>query len=294
MSVIVRDVSKIFDSGKCALKDIDINIENGVLGIIGYNLSGKSTLIKIITSLMEPTIGSVELFGETIDNKDRMGDIIGYLPQKFSFYENYSIDDLMNYMAKLYRIDRSKRKAHIHEILNKLGLYESKDLKFYELNACMKKRVGIAQAILKSPRLLALDDPLSCMGDEEKSMVKKVLKDYGKDNIVIISSRSPKDIEDLASEIAIMHKGRLCFSGSKDKLIAKAKGSVWMSNIGEYLELSRLKNIHKVVSFNKLEGEYYARVIADYRPYKESVLVEASLEDAFLYSIYTSEELVNL
>ncbi|MGB3368534.1 MAG: ABC transporter ATP-binding protein [Acidaminobacteraceae bacterium] len=290
MSIVINDVSKNFGKGTCVLKNIDMRIENGVFGIIGYNSSGKSTLVKIITSLIEPTSGSVELFEKKINFK-KSKDIkkyIGYLPQSFSFYENCSILDFLDYMAKMHGIDKSIKKERIKQVLEELSLYEDRKLRFYQLSEGMKRRVGLAQAIMNKPKILIVDDPISSVDKDEKRIMKELLNRYGKDNIVIITTRNASDLDGIASNIAVMHKGNICFNGSAENLIKNANGRVWISNVGEFLDVRRLKGIHKVVSFNKVGEEYFARVISDVKPCKDSKIVPATLEDAFLYSVYSS------
>lgn len=290
MSVVINDVSKNFDNGICALENIDMHIDNGVFGIIGYNSSGKSTLLKIITTLVEPSKGSIKIFGKDVKTEKRknINNMFGYLPQNFSFYDNYTIDEFMNYMAKIYGINKIERKNVIKNILKDVSLYEKKSLKFSELTTGMKRRVGLAQAMLNRPRVLVVDDPIQDIENEEKRIIKEVLNRYGKDNIVIISTRSASDLEGITTKMAVMHKGKMCFNGSSEELIKNASGNVWLSNVGEFLDVARLKGIHKVVSFIKVENDYYARVISDVKPYKESKKVKATLEDAFLYCVCNS------
>lgn len=290
MSIVVNDVSKKFDSGESVLKNIDMQIKNGVFGIIGYNSSGKSTLIKIITSLIEPTSGSVELFGKNTNYKKAsdINDVIGYLPQTFTFYESYSILDFMNYMANMHGMRKNVKRKRVEDVLKELSLFDQRYMKFIDLTEGMKRRVGLAQAILNNPEILILDDPLASASNDEKRIIKELLNRYGKDKIVIATTRSASDLEGIASNIAVMHKGSMCFNGSSENLIQNANGSVWLSNVGEFLDVGRLKGIHKVVSFDKIGDDYYARVISDVKPYKDSKSVRATLEDAFLYSVYSS------
>lgn len=290
MSIFINDVSKKFDKDTNVLKNINLKIERGVFGVIGYNSSGKSTLIKIITSLIEPTSGNVQIFGCDVkkESKKKICKNIGYLPQKFSFYENYSILEFMNCMAKMHGMKRSTRQERINEVLIELSLYDKRQLKFYQLTDGMKRRVGLAQAMLNKPHILVVDDPVLNVDKDEKIKIKEILNQYGKNNIVIISTRVASDLEGIVSNLAVIHKGEVCYNGTSDELIKRASGNVWISNIGGFMDVNRLKGIHKVVSFDKIGPDYYARVISDVKPYKDSEIVKATLEDAFLYSVYSS------
>lgn len=208
MSITVNNLNMYFGK-KQVLFDINFEIKNGIYGLMGPNGAGKTTLMRNLVGLMKAREGSVKIDGK-----------IGYLSQHYGAFKDFTCIEILDYYAT-YRKEKVD-KIYLIDMLRKVHLESEADKKVKHLSGGMLRRLGIAQALLSNPDVIILDEPLVGLDPEERSRIKAVLKESGKEKIVIISTHIVEDIENACDKYLIMKKGRIVFSGDKERLLAMA------------------------------------------------------------------------
>lgn len=194
-----------------ALRDITITFQNGIYGLLAPNGAGKTTLMKMLVTLSFPTKGEITWEGENIADLDEAyRDLLGYLPQKFGYYRNYTPVQFLNYMAALKGLERTDAKKRIQMLLEKVSLSDAAGQKMGKFSGGMLQRVGIAQALLNDPKILILDEPTAGLDPKERVRFRNMLRDLSGERIVILSTHIVSDIETIADRI-IMLKDREVF-----------------------------------------------------------------------------------
>lgn len=227
MSIDIKGLEKRFNEKTIALNNINLNIGKGIFGLLGKNGSGKTTLMRIITTLMEPTKGNINILGLEYNKKnyEKIKKNIGYLPQEFGFYRDFTVLEIMNYLSILNNIDNSVKKDKIKKILNNVGMYDCRDKKYKQLSGGMKKRVGLAQAMLNEPKILIVDEPTAGVDPQERIKIRNLLNEYSQNNTVLFSTHIVEDIESTCNNLAILNEGNLVFNGDLKTLLDLAKVS---------------------------------------------------------------------
>lgn len=204
---------------KAALKDVNLHIQDGMFGLLGKNGAGKTTLMKIMATLVIPTSGSCYINGITIKEKKKIRRIIGYIPQEFSLFPNFTCYEMLDYFMLLdNKNDKIERKERIYEVLEKVNLSGQRFVKIKNLSGGMRRRVGIAQALLSNPKVIIADEPTVGLDPEERMHLRNLLKELSKECVIILSTHIISDIEDCCDKIAILQKGSLVFQGTVDEL----------------------------------------------------------------------------
>ena len=232
--IIIENLSKNF-GGYFALKDVSLHIEKGMFGLIGRNGAGKTTLMRIIATLLNKTDGSVSVCGIDSNNPKEIRKKIGYLPQDFSVYPNMRVYEAMDYLGVLSGLTKSIRKERINDLLHEVNLSSSRGLKVKALSGGMKRRLGIAQALLHDPQVLIVDEPTAGLDPEERVRFRNLLFEIaGGDRIVLLSTHIVEDIEKTCEKIAVLNKGELFYNGTlKDFIGAETNlETAFMSKIG--------------------------------------------------------------
>jgi len=228
MKIEIDNLSKVFKDGTRALSNVNLEIENGMLGLLGPNASGKTTLIRILATLMKPTGGVVKI--DDLDlrkNRAVIRAMTGYLPQKFSTFPRITTGEFLDYTARLagLRDSRSRKKA-VDEMLESLGLTEARKRNANELTPAMKRHLEIAQAVIGNPCILLVDEPTSGLSPEERIRFKNLLADrIGKIRIIIMSTHIKSDITSTCTKLVILDKGEVSYFGPPDILFEKGKGA---------------------------------------------------------------------
>ena len=228
---------------------VSLTITPGVWGLLGANGAGKTTLMRMAAGLLLPTEGTVTYDGVPIDVLGKSyRDIFGYLPQEFGFYPEFTVYDYLDYVAALKGLSRKKAKEKIDRLLEIFTLADVKKKKITKLSGGMKRRVGIAQALLNDPKVLILDEPTSGLDPGERVRLRNLLSEFASDKIVLISTHIVSDVEYIASRNAVMKEGRIIVQGTTDELIREMCGKVWSALIQErdlyrYEKIIRLVNI---------------------------------------------------
>lgn len=290
MSIQIKNLVKKFDSNY-ALKNVNLEIKTGMFGLIGRNGTGKTTFMRILTTLIEPTSGSINLFGLELNtsNKQKIRSMIGYLPQEFGFYDSFTVVEIMEYMAILDNIDKPTRQNRIKKNLEDVNLYAHKDKKYKNLSGGMKRRLGLAQAMLSNPKVLIVDEPTAGVDPDERIKIRNLLRRYSEDNIVLFSTHIVEDIENTCNYLAVLSHGNIVFNGTVAELNKTANGSIWQCELENNDELNKLESDYKILSTAYDENKIIAKILAHKPPTENSIQIKPTIEDAYIYSITKGE-----
>ena len=285
MSIDIKGLEKRFNERTIALNNINLNIGKGIFGLLGKNGSGKTTLMRIITTLMEPTKGNINILGLEYNKKnyEKIKKNIGYLPQEFGFYRDFTVLEIMNYLSILNNIDNSVKKDKIKKILNNVGMYDCRDKKYKQLSGGMKRRVGLAQAMLNEPKILIVDEPTAGVDPQERIKIRNLLNEYSQNNTVLFSTHIVEDIESTCNNLAILNEGNLVFNGDLKTLLDLAKGKLWECSFENLEAFNNFQINHNVLSYKREEDCIIAKVIDEKCPIKNSIPAKAYLEEAYVY-----------
>lgn len=203
-TIAISHLQKVFNRKKKALNNINLHIHNGMFGILGRNGSGKSTLMNILATLIPATKGKVTINNISIKETKAIRRMIGYLPQDFDFYPNMKVEESLYYLGILSNIPKCQLKNRINEVLGQVNLIKYKRQKVKNLSGGMRKRLGIAQAIIHNPSIIIVDEPTAGLDPEERVRLRNLFSHLAKDRIVIISTHIVSDIASTCEQIAIL------------------------------------------------------------------------------------------
>ena len=265
-----------------AVDDMNIRITNGVYGLLGANGAGKTTLMRMICTLLTPTSGQILCDGKDIQKMEgEYRNLLGYLPQEFGFYPEFSVKDYLLYIASLKGIRPVVAKKRVKELLSQVGLSKAAGKKMKKLSGGMKRRVGIAQAILNNPKILILDEPTAGLDPTERVRFRNMISELSKERIVILSTHIVSDVEYIAKEVLIVSEGSLISKGTTKELTRNLEGKVWeIKTDEEHASIMMEKNL--VGNIIPINGGYQLRVISSKKPDVTAAQVEPALEDVFL------------
>lgn len=272
-----------------AVDRFSYTMSNGVYGLLGANGAGKTTLMRMICTILQPTSGEILYNGNNIHSMGaKYCDILGYLPQNFGYYPNFSAQDFMMYMASLKGIHGRVALRKVRELLEIVGLSEVSGQKIRAFSGGMKQRLGIAQAVLNNPKVLVLDEPTAGLDPKERIRFRNLISDLSRDKIVILSTHIVSDVEYIADQILMMKKGRLILSGYPAELVERAPGMAWMLTVPEQ-DVSFYEKNACICNLRHTESGVELRIVANEKPAPEAVSVPTNLEDLYLF--YFAEEL---
>ncbi|WP_055669510.1 ABC transporter ATP-binding protein [Desnuesiella massiliensis] len=285
----LNNVSKNYGSF-CALKNINIEFVSGIYGLLAPNGAGKTTLIKMLTTLLFPSEGEVLYNGQNIIKMDEeYRDILGYLPQEFGYYKNYSPKEYLLYLSALKGIDRRAAKEKIEELLRLVALEPVANKKMKKFSGGMIQRVGIAQAMLNDPKILILDEPTAGLDPKERVRFRNLLTELSRDRIVILSTHIVSDVESIANEIIMIKEHQVLYKDSIKNLCKILEGMVYETEV-DFQELEIFRKRHISLSEKQEEGKIIIRFICKEQEESPWKRVKPSLEDVFLY-VYNDEAL---
>ena len=282
MDLRISNLTKDFDGFK-AVNNFSYQMDCGVYGLLGVNGAGKTTLMRMLTTLMKPTSGQITWDGEDVfamDGQYRM--LLGYLPQDFGYYPDFSVYDYLMYIAALKGIRPAVAKQRVKELLKQVGLVKARNKKMKTLSGGMKRRAGIAQAMLNDPKILILDEPTAGLDPSERIRFRNLISELSEDRIVLLSTHIVSDIEYIANEILLMKDGQLVISGTSEDIIDSMPESVWISRVSKSSIDVCLKRF-KVSNVKTVPGGAELRIISRNQPTENAIQVDATLEDVFLY-----------
>ncbi|NQU34803.1 MAG: ABC transporter ATP-binding protein [Bacteroidetes bacterium] len=285
MKISIQNLNKVYDNGKHALCDVNLEIESGMFGLLGPNGAGKSTLMRILVTLMKPTSGNVLIDGLDISkNRKEIRDILGYLPQDFRFFTKLKTWEFLDYAARLSGIKNKKERLQKVDMwLEKVGLFDARERNADKLSGGMKRRLGIAQALIGDPKLLVVDEPTTGLDPEERIRFRNILSDISRhDAIIILSTHIVGDISSICQSMTLLDDGFLSFSGSPEELIEKSRGHVWQINTSG-TDYDILKNTYPVISTIPTDDGWDVQFVADSISNSKAIQIEPTLEHAYVY-----------
>ncbi len=285
MSISIRSLNKVYPNGNHALKNINMEIPTGMFGLLGPNGAGKSTLMRILVALMEPSSGEVDVFGyDLMKQRKEVRNILGYLPQDFRFFAKYKTYEFLDYAARLSGMNNGKqRRQAVDTMLESVGLFDVRERYANKLSGGMKRRLGIAQALIHNPKLIIVDEPTTGLDPEERIRFRNLLSEISEQEVtIILSTHIVGDISSTCNCMALMNKGEVAFFGPPQDILKEAEGKVWRMKIsGEELPLVDKKYpvITTIPSGTGWEVQVVADEILDYdaEPYPPN------LEHAYVY-----------
>jgi len=285
MSISIRSLNKVYPNGNHALKDINMEIPTGMFGLLGPNGAGKSTLMRILVALMEPTSGEVDIFGYNLrkERKEVRG-ILGYLPQDFRFFAKYKTYEFLDYAARLSGMRNGKnRKQAVDEMLESVGLFDVRERYAARLSGGMKRRLGIAQALIHNPKLIIVDEPTTGLDPEERIRFRNLLAKISEEDVtIILSTHIVGDISSTCNSMALMNDGEIAFFGSPEEMRKKAEGKVWRMKIsGDELLLVDKK--YPVITTVPSGTGWEIQVVADEIVGYDAEPYPPNLEHAYVY-----------
>ncbi len=284
--ISIENLSKTYPNGVKALDSVNLEIENGMFGLLGPNGAGKSSLMRTLATLQESDAGTAFLDDIDILNQPReVRKRLGYLPQEFGVYARVTAEQLLDHIAILKGIDKkAERKELVKYLLEKVNLYDKRNKSVKGFSGGMKQRVGIAQALIGSPRLIIVDEPTAGLDPGERNRFHNLLADVGDDVIVILSTHIVADVVELCSDMAIMNLGSIVYKGSPTDALKELAGKVWSKTI-ERDELESYKSQFHVISDKMVAGKPQIHVLNDSNPGSGFTAVDPNLEDAFFTKI---------
>lgn len=284
MELKIEHVTKSYGS-KQVLNQVTLDLKPGILGLLGPNGAGKSTLMRMLSTLEKPTSGVITWNSVDIaQHPDELRAELGYLPQDFGVYPNMNPVEFLEYIAAMKGLTLKSARKRIDELLEILNLSNDRKKLLGGFSGGMKQRVGIAQALLNDPSLLIVDEPTVGLDSEERIRFRNLLSTMSSNRIVILSTHIVTDIESIAPNIAILFKGRLVNFTTPEGLIQRADNKVWLS-IFPSSELQDMQEKYIISSAIHRSDGVHARIVSDFRPSQNAVLLPSTLEDAYLYAV---------
>lgn len=273
---------------KCAVNNVSANLTPGVYGLLGANGAGKSTLMRMICGVLKPTSGSIRLNGKTMEQLGgRYYTHLGYMPQDFGFYPDFTAREFMLYMAAVKGLDKKQAKKRTEYLLQMVNLSDVADKKVKSYSGGMKQRLGIAQAELNSPSVLILDEPTAGLDPKERVRFRNLISDFAKEKIVILSTHIVSDVSYIADTILMMKQGSFLLQEPMSTITNSIKGKVWELLVDERTAAEYSTN-YAVVSLHHENNMVRLRIIQETAPGEDAQIAEPGLEDLFLY--YFGEE----
>ena len=280
----IEKLTKTYRGKVNALNGVDLTIGTGMFGLVGPNGAGKTTLMRILAGLLRATSGRVTVFGNDLSThagRQAAKAHLGYLPQDLGLYPNLNAYEFLDYMAILKGItDKGERQRQIADLIAKVRLSDAADRRLKTYSGGMKRRIGIAQALLGDPKLLIVDEPTSGLDPEERVRFRNLLADMASERTIILSTHIVEDISQSCNDLGVLREGRVLFRGAPGALIERARGHVWMLTTAAG---QRPDDGLTVVSSLQLANGTQYRVVGDAAGYSDAQSVEPSLEDGYLW-----------
>lgn len=283
MELEIRQISKHYKDKK-AVDNVSLTLTPGVWGLLGANGAGKTSLMRMIAGIVKPTSGDILYDGLPIQIlKEKYREIFGYLPQEFGFYPEFTVKSYLEYVAVLKGMSKRESRQKIREPLEHLTLSDVENKKINKLSGGMKRRVGIAQALLNDPKVLILDEPTSGLDPGERIRLRNLLSGFAQDRIVLISTHIVSDVEYIANENAVMKDGKIIETGTTEELIRLVNGKVWSAVVPTQDAFSYEQKMRIVNMRNEEYGMTSPRYLAEKPIIPESKQEESKLEDLYLW-----------
>jgi len=269
--------------GKIALHDVSTELTTGVYGLIGPNGAGKTTFMRMLADVLRPTSGEICINGHNIRSlNERYRDLLGYLPQDCGMYSYFTAYRFLKYMSALKGMERNEADRKISELLSLVSLSDHQNTKIGKFSGGMKRRLGIAQALLNDPKLLILDEPTAGLDPKERVRFRNLLSDISGERIVLLSTHIITDIEYIAKEVLVLKEGALVKQQSPDTILRQLEGKVWHIIVPAH-RLEELEKQYVIGNLQRKGNQIEARIITDGKPTDDAVAQAPRLEDIYLY-----------
>lgn len=283
----IENLSKNYGK-KQSLNRVNLTISQGMFGLLGPNGAGKTTLMKIITTLVQKSEGKIKVCGVPVEKVADIRKIIGYLPQDFSMYGNMSACEALDYLAILSGMNKKDRMQKVPELLEKVNLIDQKRTKVKAMSGGMKRRLGIAQAVIHDPQVVIVDEPTAGLDPEERVRFRNLLCEIARDKIVILSTHIVGDIEATCEYIGVLNKGNLIFNGTVSELLKGVEGKVYSAQIS-IMELEKIKQRYLVTGILTTGSVASVKIISNEQPFQDAILCNADVEDGYMYLMHEKE-----
>ena len=282
MKLSFEHISKLYGD-TVALQQIDLTLGSGVYGLLGPNGAGKTTLMRIMTDLLAPSTGRVLLDGQDIAV---MGAAfrkkLGYLPQDFGVYPNFTAEQFLLYIARLKGLSKFEAKRQTDGLLHMVGLEDKKQKKLKGFSGGQRQRVGIAQALLGDPEILVLDEPTAGLDPEERIRFRGIISDLSQQKLVLLSTHIVSDLEAVANEIILLRKGVVLSMQKPASLLEQLNGQVWLVTVPAADETALTKQ-YACSNVMHTDGKSVIRLLSESAPRPDAVPTTPNMEDLYLY-----------
>ncbi len=276
----LHSVSKTYRNNVKAVDEVSFAMGTGVLGLLGHNGAGKTSLMQMVATLTKPSSGSIRFKGEDIvRNPDALRPQLGYLPQDFGVYDNLTARELLQYVAALKGVRDRDRLQSMLELVN---LHQVADRAASSYSGGMRQRLGIAQALINDPALVIVDEPTAGLDPEERLRFRNLLSEIGVGKLVILSTHIVSDIASIATQIAVMKQGKLVRFARPEQLIHEVAGKVWQFGSSS-AELERHRGQFKITQAVRDGENWLVRVVHPERPVESAQAVTPDLDDVFTW-----------
>jgi len=285
MKIEIQNLNQIYPNGNHALKNINLELGTGMFGLLGPNGAGKSTLMRILVTLMKPSSGLVMVDGKDIQkHRKELRSMLGYLPQDFRFFTALKTWEFLDYTGSLAGLkNRKERIAEVDRLLDQVGLLEARDRQANRLSGGMKRRLGIAQALIGNPKIIIVDEPTTGLDPDERIKFRNVLSQLSQhDVIIILSTHIVGDISSTCQGMALLNKGEMVYNGSPENLVKHAEGHVFKLNLTPE-EYEKVKEQYNVISTIPVETGWEVQVVTDNVPEYDAIPIIPNIEHAYVY-----------
>jgi len=282
MQLVIRDLSKTYPNGTQAVKDVSLDVPQGMFGLLGPNGAGKSTLMRILATLQDADSGSARLGDiDVLKQKDEVRRTLGYLPQSFGFHPAVRAERLLEHFAVLKGIaEAGVRREVVESLLRQVNLWEVRKQKVGTFSGGMRQRLGVAVALLGDPKLIIVDEPTAGLDPAERVRFLNLLGEIGEASAVILSTHIVEDVEELCSRMAIIDHGEILLETEPSVAVEALRGRIWRRTVGRS-ELAAVEAAFNVISTRLLAGRTVVHVHAGSSPGKEFEPVEPDLKDVY-------------
>jgi ABC-type multidrug transport system ATPase subunit len=291
VNLLIKNISKTYPNGIQALKNVNLEIKNGMFGLLGPNGAGKSTLMRTIATLQESDSGEITFDGFNIHKEpEEIRRQLGYLPQEFGVYPKISAFDLLNHLAILKGIlNRRERTDQVNALLQQTNLYKVRKKAVGSFSGGMRQRFGIAQALLGDPKLIILDEPTAGLDPMERSRFLNLLSEIAENVVVILSTHIVEDVLDLCPQMAIMAEGKVILRGRPTQLIDELKGRLWFKTVSK-ADLADYNRDFEVISTRLFAGDTQIHVLSNINPKDGFTPLNPELEDVYFTSLLEAKK----
>ncbi|HKK43813.1 MAG TPA: ABC transporter ATP-binding protein [Bacteroidales bacterium] len=285
MKIEIQGLNKIYPNGNHALKNVSLEFGTGMFGLLGPNGAGKSSLMRIMVTLMKPSSGLVLVNGMDIQkHRKELRKMLGYLPQDFRFFTSLRTWEFLDYSGSLAGLkNRKERINQVDRLLDQVGLLEVRDRQANKLSGGMKRRLGIAQALIGNPKIIVVDEPTTGLDPDERIRFRNILSQLSQHDVtIILSTHIVGDISSTCQGMALLNKGEVVFAGSPEALVKEADGHVFRLRLNQY-EYDKVKEHYNVISTIPVESGWEVQIVSDNPPEYSNEKIIPNIEHAYVY-----------